>query len=121
MELVAIESHSRQRREALARANLVRLVRAKLKRRIAQGEVSAAEVILVSRWEVEGMSIAELLTSQRQWGEARCRRALMPLHIHGNKTIGSMTERQRVALGALLTRHPQPDRLCGNDAAAKRR
>jgi hypothetical protein len=45
----------------------------------------------------------------------------MPLHIRGNKTIGSMTERQRVALGALLTRHPQPDRLCGNDAAAKRR
>ena len=102
MESAGIKSRSRQRFEALERANRVRVIRAELKRGIAAGEVSAADVILLSRWEVHGMPVAEVLTSQRQWGNARCRHILMPLHMHENKTIGSMTGRQRVALAASL-------------------
>jgi hypothetical protein len=118
MEPALLESQSRQRREALARANLVRLARAQLKRRIAQGEVTAAQVILVSRWEMESMPIAEVLTSQPQWGKTRCRRALMTLRMHEHKTIGSMTQRQRLALAALLTGNPGSDRWRGSDVAA---
>src|SRR4051794_41424602 len=57
-----------QRLQALARANRIRHVRADLKRRIADGHMSAAEVILRHRWEVESMPLAQVLTSQRQWG-----------------------------------------------------
>src|SRR5947209_19833735 len=92
----------RQRRDALAHANRLRVARAGLKRRIAAGEVSAAEVILRSSWELESMPIANLLMSQRGWGQQRCRGFLIAIGIRENKPIGSMTERQRSALAAEL-------------------
>ena len=58
---------------ALARANMVRLARAELKRKIADGELTAAEVVLSCPWEVESMTVADLLASQRRWGATRCR------------------------------------------------
>ena len=47
-----------QHMQALARANEVRLTRAELKRRIAQGEMTVAEVVLDSPWEAASMSIS---------------------------------------------------------------
>ena len=88
----------------MERANRVRSARAELKRRIAAGELTAAEVILSSRWEIESMSIREVLLSQRQWGESRSRGFLARLGLREGKTIGSMTTRQRIALAAVLTR-----------------
>ncbi len=93
-----------QRLHALERANRVRSARAQLKRRIAAGELTAAEVILSSRWEVERMPIGELLISQRHWGEGRCGGFLAGLGLHETKTVGSMTTRQRTATAAMLTR-----------------
>jgi hypothetical protein len=97
-----IDVHRRQRLQALARANRIRQVRADLKRGIADGHVSAAEVILRPKWEVESMPLAQVLTSQRHWGDARCRRFLIPMRLSDSKTIGSMTERQRLAVAAGL-------------------
>src|SRR4051794_77738 len=91
-----------QRLQALARANRIRHVRADLKRRIADGHMSAAEVIVRSQWEVESMPLAQVLTSQRHWGNARCRRFLIPMRLSESKTIGSMTERQRLVVAARL-------------------
>jgi hypothetical protein len=48
------------------------------------------------------MTISDLITSQRRWGRARCRRLLQSIPISEQKTIGSMTERQRQALAAAL-------------------
>ena len=93
-----------QRFQALERANRVRSARAELKRRIAAGELTAAEVILSSRWEIESMPIREVLLSQRHWGESRSRGFLARLGLREGKTIGSMTTRQRIALAAVLTR-----------------
>jgi hypothetical protein len=87
---------------ALQRANQVRLARAELKRRVSQGEVSAAEVILTSPWEAASMSVSDLLMSQRRWGHTRCRKFLQEIPMSENKTIGSMTERQRHALAQML-------------------
>ena len=92
-----------QHLKALERANRVRLARAALKRQVAAGERSAAEVILVSPWEAESMSVSELLMSQRRWGRTRCRRILLSLGLPENKQIGTMTERQRIALAAILS------------------
>jgi len=91
-----------QHLQALRRANAVRLARADLKRRVADGDVSAAEVILRSPWEAESMTVSDLLTSQRRWGSTRCRKLLQYLSIPENKRIGSMTDRQRRVLAALL-------------------
>jgi hypothetical protein len=88
---------------ALERANEVRLARADLKRRVALGEVEVAEVILECPWEADSMAVADLLTSQRRWGHIRCRKFLSQLPMSEKKTIGSMTERQRRTLAAMLT------------------
>jgi len=95
-----------QRRRALARANHVRSARAGVKRGIACGDLTAAEVILAHRWEIATMPIADVLVSQRRWGGRRSRDFLVGLTMHDNKTIGSMTERQRIAMAALLTAAP---------------
>ena len=63
---------------ALERANQVRLARAELKRRVATGEIEVAEVILDCPWEAESMAVADLLMSQRRWGQTRCRKFLVP-------------------------------------------
>jgi hypothetical protein len=87
---------------ALARANMVRLARADLKRRIADGELTAAEVVLSCPWEVESMTVADLLASQRRWGATRCRKLLDSLQIRETRTVNSLTERQRGALAERL-------------------
>jgi hypothetical protein len=74
-----------------------------IKRRVAQGEIEVAEVILTRPWEAERMAVADLLTSQRHWGHTRVRKFLASVAISENKTIGSMTERQRQAVAARLT------------------
>jgi len=88
--------------QALARANEVRLARAELKRSVASGEITVAEVLLGNYWEAENMTISDLLMSQRRWGHTRCRKLLMQVPVSENKTVGSMTERQRCALAQLL-------------------
>ena len=66
-----------QHMQALAQANKVRLARAELKRQVADGELSVADVVLDCPWEAESMTIADLLMSQHRWGRTRCRRFLM--------------------------------------------
>ena len=44
------------------------------------------------------MTISDLLTSQRRWGHTRCRKFLQSIPMSENKTIGSMTDRQRGAV-----------------------
>jgi hypothetical protein len=88
---------------ALERANRVRLARAALKRKIASGELQAADVVLACPWETESMSVGELLMSQKRWGRTRCRKFLNSIGLLETKTIASLTERQRLTLAALLT------------------
>jgi hypothetical protein len=88
--------------QALERANAVRLARADLKRRVAEGQTNVGDVILSSPWEAESMTVADLLTSQRRWGHTRCRKFLQCIPMSENKTIGSMTVRQRTALAQAL-------------------
>jgi hypothetical protein len=98
----ASASGGQQHLLALERANRVRLARAELKRQIAGEEISASQVILDCPWEAASMSISDLLMCQRRWGRARCRRLLISLGVPENKQIGTLTQRQRLALAAVL-------------------
>ncbi len=95
MTNTAMITSAPQRLRALERANEVRLARAELKRRIAEGDVSAAEVILDLPREASSWSVGDLLMSQRRWGSSRCRKFLSPLHMAETKQLGTLTERQR--------------------------
>jgi len=93
-----------QRMRALEQANKVRVARAELKRRIALGEVCAADVILEPPEEVRTWSVADLLLSQRRWGSTRCTKFLQRNQITETKPIGSLTDRQRRLLARELRR-----------------
>jgi hypothetical protein len=111
MNAEARTSPGPQHMQALERANAVRLARAELKRRVAEGEANVGDVILSSPWEAESMTVADLLTSQRRWGHTRCRKFLQCIPMSENKTIGSMTVRQRTALAqALRSGATRPER-----------
>jgi hypothetical protein len=92
-----------QHLRALEHANRVRLARAEMKRQVASGDLGAAEVIRTCPWEAQSMSISDLLMSQKRWGRARCRRLLLSIGVPENKRVGTLTERQRVALAGVLS------------------
>jgi hypothetical protein len=92
-----------QHLRALEYANRVRLARARMKRSIAAGELSAADVIVTCPWQADTMAISDLLMSQKRWGRTRCRRLLVSLGVPENKRIGTLTQRQRLAVAAMLT------------------
>jgi hypothetical protein len=102
MEQTATRSPEPQRLRALERANEVRLARASLKRSIALGHLSAADVLLTRPREAESWPIGELLMSQRRWGTTRCRKFLSRNQIMDTKRIGTLTDRQRRLLAAAL-------------------
>jgi len=103
-----VDAGQEQHLRALEYANRVRLARARMKRQIAAGELSAAEVVLGCPWQAHSMSISDLLISQKRWGRTRCRRLLVSLGVPENKQVGTLTERQRVALAAVLTAKNAP-------------
>jgi hypothetical protein len=110
MNASATIARAPQHLQALERANEVRLARAELKRHVASGTMAAAEIVLACPPEAEGMAICDLLMSQRRWGRTRCRKFLATIPLSENKTIGSMTDRQRRACAAILPTSAQERR-----------
>ena len=102
MTETAIMTREPQRLRALERANEIRLARAELRRRIADGVVAAAEVILSPPCEAVSWAIGDMLMSQRRWGTTRCRKFLLRNQINETKAIGALTERQRRVLADQL-------------------
>ena len=92
-----------QHLQALEHANRVRLARAELKRQVASGQVKVADVVVESPWQARSMEVSELLMSQKRWGRERCRRLLLSIGVPENKAIGKLTDRQRLALAAVLS------------------
>jgi hypothetical protein len=99
----ALRTADPQRQRALDRANQIRLARAALKRSIADGGVSAAEVILSCPDAALSWPIGDLLMSQRRWGATRCRKFLGANSIVETKPVGTLTDRQRRILAESLT------------------
>lgn len=86
------------------RANRVPTARSELKRKLRSGEIVAAEVVLRCSRDTETMTIGTLLLSQPGWGPRRCSMMLRSVPLLETRTLGSLTERQRVTLAALLGR-----------------
>lgn len=97
-----------QHLRALEYANRVRLARARMKRKVAAGELTAADVVVSCPWQAQSMAISDLLMSQKRWGRTRCRRLLTSINVPENKQIGTLTERQRLALAGMLTAKGMP-------------
>ena len=102
----ALKAPEPQRLRALERANEIRLARAALKRRIALGQISAAEVILDCPDAAASWPVGDLLISQRRWGSTRCRKFLSRNQIGETKPVGALTDRQRHVLAGSLDALP---------------
>jgi hypothetical protein len=92
-----------QHMQALAHANRVRLARASIKRAILADRIDITDVVRNCPWEVETMTVGELLRSQRRWGRTRVRKFLSSLALNENRELGRLTDRQRNVLAAELT------------------
>ena len=63
----------------------------------------AAEAILRGSRDTDTMTVTELLLSQRGWGPRRAAKMLRSVSLSESKTLGSLTERQRLTLAAVLS------------------
>jgi hypothetical protein len=52
------------------------------------------DTVIECPWEVESMTLSELLRSQRRWGRARARKLLTSIGLSEGKRLGTLTERQ---------------------------
>jgi hypothetical protein len=91
-----------QRREALARANYVREYRAQLKRDLKAGRRTATALLLNPPPEVETMKAFDVFCSLPKHGRVKANKALNVVRVGMTKTIGGLSERQRVELAAHL-------------------
>ena len=100
----AVPAHAPQHMQALAHANRIRLARAALKRSVRSGDENAADVVRTCPFEVETMTVSELLRSQQRWGRTRARKFLSSLALNENRQLGRLTDRQRQLLANELER-----------------
>lgn len=93
----SVERHQ-QTMSALAMANVVRLARAKLRRDIKAGAVSAVGVVQDPPACASGMTVMQLLTSQDYWGRSRAHKLLNAIGLAEARALGDLTDRQRHVL-----------------------
>lgn len=86
---------SAQSLEALSAANRARSLRSQLKRDVAAGNLTVAEVLVDPPPYTLRMPLFDLLAAQPRWGAKRTRRLLTLLQISELRLIGELTYRQR--------------------------
>lgn len=94
-----------QRMDALAKGNEHRTLRAQLKREVAAGRTTFADVLLgpVPEW-LESMKVFDLMLHVPKVGRVKTNKALNACRISPSKTIGGMSVRQRAELVSMVRR-----------------
>jgi hypothetical protein len=108
MGTIASPTPAPQHLKALERANQVRFARARIKRRIASGDMSVRRVLIACPSHLATMSITDLLMSQRWWGRTRSRRLLLSVGVAERTPVASLTPRQRTSMAARLALQTGP-------------
>jgi len=95
-----------QRRDALAKAQQARRVRAELKQMVKAGEVTLLDVLDRARdaEPLAKMRVLELLESLPNYGKAKARRLMEDLGIAESRRLRGLGERQREALLRAIAR-----------------
>ncbi len=87
---------------ALRQANGVRTRRAQLKKQIGEGSAKLDDLLARPPAYIETAKVRDLLLSVAGIGPAKASRMLKRCNIPESKTAGSLTDRQRTSLIALL-------------------
>src|SRR5918998_5114979 len=94
-----------QRMDALRRANEIRVRRAQLKKDLKSGNARIERVLLDPPEYVETAKVVDILMAVPKFGRVKAARFLNQCRISQSKTVGGLSERQRVELVALFNRH----------------
>jgi hypothetical protein len=100
--MVQRQATDEKRLDALARANAVRSARAELKRDLAAGDVAIERVIAEPPAFAEQAKVFDLLRAVPGFGPWRTTRLLFHCQIPYEKTLRSLSDRQRSVLIAGL-------------------
>lgn len=87
-----------QHLRALRQANEIRLARAELKRQIRKGIADVVDVFRDPPDFVASARVSEIIEAMDRWGPRRTTKFLGEQAINYNRTLGTLTERQRIAL-----------------------
>src|SRR3989442_13676341 len=93
-----------QRMEALKRANQIRTKRAKLKKDLRAGNVSAQSILLSPPEYLLTAKVSEMLLAVPKFGQVKVNKILTQCRISPSKTIGGLSPRQRAELVSYLRR-----------------
>ncbi|MGH2855657.1 MAG: integration host factor, actinobacterial type [Solirubrobacteraceae bacterium] len=100
----APERSLNQRMDALARANLIRTERARLKRDLKAGRLSIHTLLLTPPEYIETAKVVDLLLAVPKYGRVKVNKILVHCRIAPSKTIGGLSQRQRSELISLMRR-----------------
>lgn len=89
---------------ALEYANKIRLKRAAIKRDVKRGKRSIQRVVESPPPELARMTVGELLRAQDRWGHQRTMKFCARFQISTARQLGRLSERQRMAIAAGLSR-----------------
>ncbi|MFA9399801.1 MAG: integration host factor, actinobacterial type [Acidobacteriota bacterium] len=93
-----------QRMDALRQANDIRTARAQLKRDLKAGRVTIQDLLAAPPEYVLTAKVFDVLLAVPKYGRVKANRVLNQCRISPAKTIGGLSERQRVELVSLLCR-----------------
>jgi hypothetical protein len=93
-----------QRMDALAKANLIRTERARLKRDLKAGRLSIHTLLLNPPEYIETAKVCDMMLAVPKYGRVKVNKILALCRIAPSKTIGGLSERQRAELVSLLRR-----------------
>lgn len=102
MTVTVLSAVDEQRMRSLRLANETRFGRARTKRQLASGEITAATVAVDPPWHCRTMTLTALLLAIPGWGPSRVRKAMRQLGVGEGKTLGALTGRQRQLVAAFL-------------------
>ncbi len=100
----APERSLNQRMDALARANLIRTERARLKRDLKAGRYSIHTLLLNPPEYMETAKVFDVMLAVPKYGRVKVNKILAHCRVAPSKTIGGLSERQRSELVSLLRR-----------------
>lgn len=86
----------------LAKANAIRLERAQDKRRIGDGELSAAMVLRTVPVQWEKAEVVDLLIAMPHVGRVKAKKWCQMATVNPHRTIGEMTHRERATLARTI-------------------
>lgn len=99
-----------QRLDALERANRIRTYRAELKRKLKTGRVSIGAVLVAGATDERLVTakVMDVLLATPKIGRVKADKLLRSVRVSPSKTLGGLSNRQRLELLELLGLHPRP-------------